>query len=154
MIFEALLCLAQTVHLSCTDIYIVSKQTKRDSTWPTSPSACIRCIQNNFRANKTFSANHAPILCQDQHYPEIDWNEFPIEPHNLGVPSGASITISELMVRLAQSIHISCTDTNTVSKWTKTGFHMTHVPRSSIQCVQNSFRGHGMFGPNCVTILS
>jgi hypothetical protein len=29
--------------------------------------------------------------------------------------------------RLAQTVHLSCTDTNTVSKWTKMRFHMTHV---------------------------
>jgi len=38
-----------------------------------------------------------------------------------------SKTIYELMVRLAQTMHLSCNDTNTVSKWTKTRFHKTHV---------------------------
>jgi hypothetical protein len=33
--------------------------------------------------------------------------------------------ISEL--RLAQTMHLSCTDTNTVSKWIETRFHMTNV---------------------------
>jgi hypothetical protein len=31
------------------------------------------------------------------------------------------------MVRLMQTMHLSCTDTNTIFKWTKTRFHMTHV---------------------------
>jgi hypothetical protein len=31
------------------------------------------------------------------------------------------------MVRLMQTMHLSCTDTNTISKWTKTRFHMTHA---------------------------
>jgi hypothetical protein len=31
------------------------------------------------------------------------------------------------MVCLAQTVHLSWTDTNTVSKWTKIRFHMTHV---------------------------
>jgi hypothetical protein len=30
-------------------------------------------------------------------------------------------------VRFAQTVHLSCTDTNTVSKWTETSFDMTHV---------------------------
>jgi hypothetical protein len=154
MISKAMLWLAQTVHLSCTDTYIVLKQTERDSTWPTSPKTWIQCIQNNFQANNTFGANCAPILRQDQHYPKTDCNQLPLEPHNLGVPSGASKTISKLMVHLAQSIHISCTDTNTISKWTETEFHMAHVPRSTIQCVQNGFWGHGTFGPNRAPILS
>jgi hypothetical protein len=44
--------------------------------------------------------------------------------------------IYELMVHLAQSIHLSCADTNTVSKRTEMRFHMTHITRSSIWCVQ------------------
>jgi hypothetical protein len=39
-----------------------------------------------------------------------------IEPHHLGVSSGASKPISELMVCLAQTVHLSSTDTNSVSK--------------------------------------
>jgi hypothetical protein len=31
------------------------------------------------------------------------------------------------MVRLAQTVHLSCTDTNTVSKRTETRFQMTHI---------------------------
>ena len=34
-------------------------------------------------------------------------NEIPRDPRHLGVPSGASKTISELMVRLAQTVHLS-----------------------------------------------
>jgi hypothetical protein len=35
--------------------------------------------------------------------------------------------ISEPMVRVAQTMHLSCTDTNTISKWTETRFAMPHV---------------------------
>jgi hypothetical protein len=35
--------------------------------------------------------------------------------------------IPKPMVRLTQTVHLSCTDTNTISKQTKTNFHMTHV---------------------------
>jgi hypothetical protein len=38
-----------------------------------------------------------------------------------------SKTISMPMVRSVQTVHLSCTDTNTVSKWTKMRFHTTHV---------------------------
>ena len=54
-------------------------------------------------------------------------NEIPHDPRHLGVPSGASKMISEPMVCLAQTVHISCTDTNTVSKRIETRFDMTHV---------------------------
>jgi hypothetical protein len=57
----------------------------------------------------------------------MDRNKLPIEPHNLGVPSGVSIMIFGPMVRLAQTVHLSCTDINTVSKQTETRFQLTHV---------------------------
>jgi hypothetical protein len=38
-----------------------------------------------------------------------------------------SIMISEPMVRLAQTMHLYCADTNTLSRQTKIRFHMTQV---------------------------
>jgi hypothetical protein len=58
---------------------------------------------------------------------QIDQSEHPLEPRHLEVRSGASITISEPMVRLVQIMHLSCTDTNAVSKQNETRFNMTHV---------------------------
>ena len=72
-------------------------------------------------------ANHAPILRQHSQYFQMDRNELPLEPHHVGVRSGASKMISEPMVRLAQIMHLSCPDTNTVYKQTQTRFHMTHI---------------------------
>jgi hypothetical protein len=40
---------------------------------------------------------------------------------------GPSKMISEPMVRLAQIMHLSCTNTNNVSKQTETRFNMTHI---------------------------
>jgi hypothetical protein len=57
----------------------------------------------------------------------MDRNELLVEPRNLGVPSGVSKMIYEPMVRLVQIVHLSGTNTNTVSKWTETRFHRTHV---------------------------
>jgi hypothetical protein len=51
----------------------------------------------------------------------------PLELHYLGVLSGESKTISEPTVCLAKTVHISCTDPNTISKWTKTRFDITHI---------------------------
>ena len=48
--------------------------------------------------------------------------ELSLQPCHLGVPSRTSNTLSKPMVHLAQIMHLSCTDTNTVSKWTKTSF--------------------------------
>jgi hypothetical protein len=80
-----------------------------------------------FWACGMFGSNRAPILCQDLHCLETDQIELLLEPHHLGVPLGASKTIYEPMLRSLQIVHQSCTDTNTVSKWIKISFHMTHV---------------------------
>jgi hypothetical protein len=84
-------------------------------------------VKNNFRAYGTFGANRATILHQGDPYVQTDQNMLAIEPHHLGVPSSASKTISEPMARLAQTVHLSCTDTNTVSKRTEMRLQMTHV---------------------------
>jgi hypothetical protein len=50
----------------------------------------------------------------------MDQNELPLEPRQLGVPSSASKMISNPVVRLAQTMHLSCSDTNTDMEQTKT----------------------------------
>jgi hypothetical protein len=57
----------------------------------------------------------------------MNWNELLVEPRNLGVPLGASKTISEPKVCLTQAVHLSCTDTNIINKRIGTRFHMTTV---------------------------
>ena len=46
-------------------------------------------------------------------------NKIPHDPCHLGVPSGMSKTIFEHMVHLAQTVHLSYINTNTISKWTE-----------------------------------
>jgi hypothetical protein len=57
----------------------------------------------------------------------MDQTELPLEPRHLGVPSSVSKTISMPMVCSVQTVHLSCSDTNIVSKWTKMRFHTAHV---------------------------
>jgi hypothetical protein len=124
---------------------------KRDSTRPTSPRSSIGCVQNDFQVCGTFGANRAPR--QDYHYLQIYQNELPPEPCHLVVPTDASNTISKPMVRWVRSMHQYCIDTNIVSKRTKTRLHMTHSPRSSIECVQHDFQAYGTFGTYRAPIL-
>jgi hypothetical protein len=56
-----------------------------------------------------------------------EWTELSLEPRHLGVPSGASKMISEPMVCLSKTVHLSCTDTDTVSKQKEVRFHMTNI---------------------------
>jgi hypothetical protein len=57
----------------------------------------------------------------------IDQNEFPLDPRHVGVQSTAPKMISEPMVCLAQTMHLSCVEINTVSKLTEASYHFTHV---------------------------
>ena len=57
----------------------------------------------------------------------MDRIELPLEPRHLEVPSGASKTISEPMVCLAQPVHLYATDTNTASKQDQN--EIPHDPR-------------------------
>jgi hypothetical protein len=74
-----------------------------------------------------FGTNRAPILHPHKHYLQMDQNEIPLGPRHLGVLLGAFKMISEPMVCLMKIVHLSCTDTNNISKQTKTRLHMTHV---------------------------
>jgi hypothetical protein len=115
---------------------------KRASTWASSSSNSIGCIQNDFLACGTFvnrCTYLAPTLTLSPNKPKWDlisircvqnnyWsygmlNEFSFEPRHLGVPPSASKIISMPMVLWCKS----CTDTDTVFKWTKIRFDMTHV---------------------------
>jgi hypothetical protein len=87
--------------------------------------------------------NSCTYLASEKHYIKIGQNELSLqarhlgvpsgaskmisEPRLLGVPSGASKTIPGPMVCLAQTVDLSCTDTNTVSKLTEMRLDMTHV---------------------------
>jgi hypothetical protein len=71
-----------------------------------SPRSSIGCVSHDLRADGTFDTNRVPFLRQDYHYLQMDLNKLPLEPHRLGVSSGASKMISEPMVRSAQTVHI------------------------------------------------
>jgi hypothetical protein len=54
-------------------------------------------------------------------------NEILYDPHHLAVPSGTFKMISEPMVRSAQTVQLSCDKISTISKRTKTSFHLSLV---------------------------
>jgi hypothetical protein len=53
----------------------------------------------------------------------------PLDLHHLGVLSGASKMISEPTVCFAQTMHLSCADTNTIFEWSKSSFHLSLVTK-------------------------
>ena len=83
----------------------------------------------------------------------MDRNELPLEPCHLVVPSGVTKMISEPMIRLVQTMHLSCTDANTTSKQKEERFHKTHAAKEFIRCIQNDFLAYGTFDANRAPIL-
>jgi hypothetical protein len=61
--------------------------------------------------------------------------------------------ISKHMVCLTQTLQLSCTNTNTISKLIETRFHWKMILVSSIGCVENDFQAYGTFGANRAPIL-
>jgi hypothetical protein len=77
-----------------------------------------------FMTYGTFNADHAPIFCSTI----SKWTkQISTRPSSPRSNAGASKMIYEPMVGLTQTVHLSCTDANTVSKQIETRFHMTHV---------------------------
>ena len=97
------------------------------STWASSASGTIRCVQNDFLAYGTFGANHAPILHRHKHYLQMERREIPHDPRHLGVPSGASKMISEPLVRSVKTVLLSCVKISTTSKWTETSYFLSII---------------------------
>jgi hypothetical protein len=57
----------------------------------------------------------------------MDKNNLPLDPRHVGVSSGVSEMISKPTVHSAQTVHVSCVKINTMSKQTKTSFHLSHI---------------------------
>jgi hypothetical protein len=129
MLSEPMVRSVQTMHLSCTDTKTFSKWTKMRfhtahviyefyrvcpklfmSLW------YVQCIPSTYLASRLAISPNGP-------------NRAPPDPRLLGVPSGASKTINEPMVRLTNTEHLSCTDANTISKQIERRFHMTHITK-------------------------
>jgi hypothetical protein len=97
------------------------------STWASSSRSTIGCVENDFWAYGMFGADRAPILHRHKYCLQMDRSVISHDPRHLGVPSGVSKMISKPMVHVAEIMHLSCTDSNTISKHTEARFYMSHV---------------------------
>jgi hypothetical protein len=84
MISEPILRLVQTVHLSCIDANNVSKYTEMRFHMAHVTMEFHRVPPKLFLSLWYVSANRASILRQDEHYHQMDQNELPVEPRQLG----------------------------------------------------------------------
>jgi hypothetical protein len=126
-ISEPIVRLTHTVLLYCTNTNTVSKHTEMRFHITHSSRSSIECVPHDSRADATFDTNRAPFLQCDYRYLQTNSNELPLEARHLRVSSGASKTISDPMVRLAQTAHLSCNVITAISKRTQTSFHLRLV---------------------------
>ena len=123
-----MVCLAQTMHLSCVKVNTISKW--MEMSFPLHPCH----LEVPIGASKLISEPMVR-LAQTMHLSCVKVNNiskrtetsFPLHPCHLGVPSGASKLIYEPMLCLAQVVHLSCVEPNTFSKLTETSLHLTHI---------------------------
>jgi hypothetical protein len=76
-----------------------------------------------------FSINYEPILHRHQHYLQLDQNEIPHDPRHLRVPSGASKTTSEAMVRSSHTVHLSCVKVSNIFERFGSSFHLSLITK-------------------------
>jgi hypothetical protein len=120
-------CSAQTVHLSYVKISTISKRTKLSFHMSLITLEYHRVCPKRFLSQWYVWRKPCTYLASDYNYLQTDCIELPLDPRQLGVSSGVSKMIFEPMRCLAQIMHLSCTDTYTVSRRTETRFHMIHV---------------------------
>jgi hypothetical protein len=120
---------SQTAHLSCVKISIIYKQTQT--------RFHLRLVTSDYgqvRPKRYLSLLYiwckpctyiAPTLTMSPNGPKRDSTR----PTHLGVPSGASNMIFELMEHSTQTAHLSCVKITTISKQTQTSFHLTLITK-------------------------
>jgi hypothetical protein len=127
MISESTVRLAKTVHLSWIKISTIPKWTKTifhlNIITKEYHPVCPKGFPSLWYIWRKLCTYHAPELTLSLKGPKKILHD----PRDLGVPSGASKMIYQAMVCLVQTVYLSCTETNTISKWTETRFYMTHV---------------------------
>ena len=118
-------------HKPCT--YLASKLTlspnrpKWDFLWHTSSRSSIGCVQIDFYVYGMFHANRASFIGSRIARPPNRPNQASTWAPLTRSTIGLSKVVSSPMVHEAQIVHLSCTETNTLSKETEARFYMTHV---------------------------
>jgi hypothetical protein len=143
--------LTQTEHLSCIDPNTISKQieTRFHMTHVEFHRVRLKWFLSLWYVQRKPCSYLMPWLAVSK----MDQNKHPLEPRHLGVSSGASKIIFEPMVRLAQSMHLSCTDTTMSLNGLKRDSSWPTSPRGSIGCAHNNLWAYSMFDANHAPIL-
>jgi len=128
MMSKPMLHLAQTMHLSWTDTSTISKRNETSSHKTNITKVLHRVRPNRFPCLWYVRRKSVQLYCTDaNNVSKQTENEISHDPRHLGVPPGASKTISKTMVRSTQTAHLSCVKFSTISTWTKTSFYLSLV---------------------------
>jgi hypothetical protein len=127
-------------HKPCT--YLVSRlalspnRPKQASTWASSPRRTIGCIQNDFYICRKPCTYLALTLTPSPNGPKraSTWASSP--KSTIGC---VQTNFLSLWYVWRKTVHLSCSDTNTVSKRTETRFHMSHVTLEFHRVCQKRF---------------
>jgi hypothetical protein len=150
MISMTMVCSMHTMHLSYTDTNILSKQTKMRFHTTHVTYEFHRVRPKLFMSLWYVQWKLCTYLPSWVALSSNSLNIAPPDPHQMGVPSGASKTIDEPMVRLTQTYHLSCIDAKNILKRDST---WPTWPRSSIGCLQYYFWAYGTVDANHAPIL-
>jgi hypothetical protein len=126
--FRAYSCSVQTVHQSCVEINTISKQIKMrfhltDPPHHGGPLGAAKKIPCPWYIRRKPCSYLAPRLIVSPSGP----SELSLDPRHLEVPLGAPKMISKPIAGSEQMGHLSCIEISTISKETKTSFHLTHI---------------------------
>jgi hypothetical protein len=129
----------QTVHLPCTEINTISKQTKT-SFHLTHVTLEYHRVRPKWFPGLWYVLHKlctylAPILTHLQ----MDRNKLSLDIHYIGVPSGVPKLISKPVEHLAQIVDLCCVEIRTISKQVEMSLLLDPSPRSTIRYVQNDF---------------
>jgi hypothetical protein len=127
MISEPMLCLAQIVHLSCTNTNTISKRTKMIFHMTHNTMEFHRMRANQFLSLWYVWCKSCAYLAPTLTLCPNGRKKIPHDPRHLGVPLGVSKMISESVVCSAQTVHLSCVKASTVSKRTESSFHKSLI---------------------------
>jgi hypothetical protein len=135
MVSMPMVCSVQTEHLSCSNTNIVSKWTKPRFHTTHVTYEFHRVRPHLFMSLWYLQCKLCTYLVSRLALSPNRPNRAPPDPRHLEVPSGASKTIYEPMVRSIQTMHLSHVKINTISKQTEQGSTRPSSLRSTIGCV-------------------
>jgi hypothetical protein len=127
MISKPMVHASQTMHLSCIEINTISRQTKMSFHLTHITLEYHRVHPKWFPSLWYFRRKPCTYLAPRLTLSPNGLNKLPLSIYYLGVPSSLPKVISMPGVHSSYTVHLSCTEISTISKWIEMSFHLIHV---------------------------